>query len=148
MRDAVLAPDGRTWRVRRQWVPRLGQETLWGRFRRRFGRTFRRTADLADFDPGCGEAIVEGLVVLVVVLVAIFVGIPFLIALLDVRLLLLLAVLALLARLLLRRPWIVEASADDGRSITWRVRGWAESGRRCAEIEERLRAGLDLPPLG
>src|SRR5688500_4733473 len=122
MRDSVVAPDGRTWRVQRQWVPRLGQETLWGRFHRRFRQTIRKVGDVGD--PGCLEVFGEGLLIGLLILAFVLLGFPVLTALLDIALLILLAALALLARLLLRRPWIVEATADDGTSLTWRVSGW------------------------
>jgi hypothetical protein len=140
----IVDPDGRTWTVRRQWVPRLGPETLWGRFHRRFRQTFRATGKVAESD--WPDAFLEGLVIGVVLLLALLLGVPFLVALLDVALLLLLAGLALLARVLLRRPWIIQARAADGTVRSWRVTGWRASRDRRAEIEQRLRLGLDPLP--
>jgi hypothetical protein len=142
MVDPILAPDGRTWTVRRQWVPRLGPETLWGRFHRRFRQTFRASTTAAE--SGWADVLLESVVVSILLLLGLLLGLPFLVALLDVAMLLLLAALALGARVLLRRPWIVQAQAGDGTVRTWRVTGWRASLQRREEIEERLRLGLDL----
>ena len=147
MAISVRSPDGRSWRVYRQWVPRLGAETLRGRFHRRFRQTARRTSDAADVDPGCaldiGEGIVAAVLVLVVVLVAIFVLIPLLIALVEVVGLLLFGVVLLASRVLLRRPWVIEAAADDQCHYEWRVVGWRASGAAVAALARHLQAGLD-----
>ena len=138
MAETVLARDGRRWVVRRRWMPRLGTDTLWGRFHRRFRKTFDRVGDAADVDPGCGELLGEGiaaaLVVIAVALLLFFVAVPLLVAVVDVLILVLLAFLGALARVLLRRPWTVEAAADDGTVRRWRVVGWRASGERCAQI--------------
>jgi hypothetical protein len=144
---AVTDPQGRRWVVRRRWMPRLGAETLWGRFRRRTRRTFDRVADGADVDPGCaellGEGIVAAVVVIVVALVLFFVVVPLLVAIVDVLILLVLAAAGAATRVLFRRPWTVEATADDGTTRQWRVVGWRASGERCVQIGQRLQAGLD-----
>ena len=147
MAESIVARDGRRWVVRRRWMPRLGTETLWGRFHRRFRKVMKRVGDAADVDPGCGELLGEGIAVaLVVILVALllfFVVVPLLVAIVDVLILVLLAIASALARILLRRPWIVEAVADDGTLQRWRVVGWRASGDRCTQIARRLEAGLD-----
>jgi hypothetical protein len=148
--ETVTAPDGRIWVVRRRWMPRLGHETLWGRFSRRIRKTFDRAGDAVDADPGClevlGEGIVAAVVIILVVLALIFVLIPLLVAIVDLVLLLLLALLSVLARILLRRPWIVEARADDGTAHRWNVTGWRASHERCIQIAQRLQAGIDPDP--
>lgn len=60
MAESIVGRDGRRWVVRRRWMPRLGTETLWGRFHRRFRKVFERVGDAADVDPGCGELLGEG----------------------------------------------------------------------------------------
>lgn len=145
----VLAPDGRRWVVRRRWLPRLGSETLWGRFHRRFRQSVRRAGDAADLDPGCleivGEGIVAAIAIVVVVLVALFVAIPLLVALVDVLILLVLAILGVVARVVLRRPWLVEARADDGTVLQWKVVGWRASDEWRTRIRDLLEAGVALP---
>lgn len=147
MAEEIVDPQGRRWVVRRRWMPRLGAETLWGRFRRRLRRTFDRVADGADVDPGCAEVLGEGIVVAVLMIAAalllFFVFVPLLVAVVDVLLLLLLTVVGATARVLFRRPWTIEAAADDGTTRQWRVVGWRASGERCGHIGQRLQVGLD-----
>jgi hypothetical protein len=146
----VQTADGRTWHVRRRWLPRLGAETIPGRFWGRIRRTVRRTTDLADGapDPGCleifGEGLIAGIAILLLVLLAIFVVVPVLVALLDLLVLLLLLGLGAVARVLLRRPWIVEARTDD-EVRTWKVVGWQASGTLVDDVAQRLQAGVSLP---
>ncbi len=79
---------------------------------------------------------------IVVVLAAVFVGIPLLVAVIDLALIVIVALLGALTRVVFRRPWIVEARADDGSIATWRVVGWRASGERVAEVEGLIRSGV------
>jgi hypothetical protein len=149
--QTVQAPDGRTWVVRRRWVPRLGAESIWGRVYRRFRQALRRAGNITEADPGCLEILGEGIgvaiAVVVVVAFLIFVAIPLVFALLDLVIVLLLALLGILARIVFRRPWVVEARADDGAISTWRVVGWTASRERCTEIAQLLAAGVTPPAI-
>lgn len=148
-RGSVRAPDGRSWRVRRRWVPRLGDETVWGRVRRRFRQVVRRVGDAADAEPGCleifGDGILIGLAVVAFLLIALFVVIPLLIAIVDLAILLLLALLGIAARVLLGRPWQVQAVADDGTRLEWRIVGWQASADLVVQVEQCLVGGGPLP---
>jgi hypothetical protein len=105
---------------------------------------------MAEHGTGCldllGEGIVVLLVVILVVLAAVFLVIPLLVAVFDVALVLLAAIAGVLVRIVLRRPWTVEARASDGTARQWRVVGWRASGRRRAEITEQLTAGVVPAP--
>jgi hypothetical protein len=147
----VQGPDGREWVVRRRWEPRLGSETLWARFGRvatapfRHRRKLRENADILGV--GClfdELAWIVGAVVVVVPLVVLV--LPLVFAVVDVVLLLVVAGLGLLARILFRRPWTVEARAADGTVHTWQVVGWRASRDRCADVAEFLSSGLTPPP--
>jgi hypothetical protein len=70
--------------------------------------------------------------------------VPLLLALLDLLVLLLLLVLGVAARVLLRRPWTVEARTGD-EVRTWKVVGWQASGALVDDVAERLQAGVSLP---
>lgn len=147
MAESVTAPDGRKWIVRRRWMPRLGHESLWTRFSRRLRQTLRRAEDGADLDPGCaaeiGEGIVAAVAVILFALALFYVVIPLLVAIFDLLILLVLALLGALARVLFRRPWTVEARADDGTTLTWRVIGWRATHERCVQAAQRLQAGIE-----
>ena len=148
----MSSPTPGGWRVRRRWIPRLGTDTLWRRFRRRFHRVLeriKRNADADVPDVGCaddlGEAILAAIVVVIVLVVFFFVVLPLLVAVVDVLVLLVLALAAIPLRVLFRRPWLVDAHHPDGRGLRWRVVGWRESGRFATEARELLDAGI-VPP--
>lgn len=136
--------------MRRHWAPRFGGETVGGRFLRRFRAVRRRTSDAADLEPGCldvgGEGIAVVIAVIVVLLLLIFVGIPFLLALLDLVLLVVLTALGIAGRVLFRRPWTIEARHRDGTVHTWRVTGLRASAARRDEIAAALAAGVVPAP--
>lgn len=140
-----------TWHVRRRWAPRhLGRSTLWARFTDRMRRVRRTTTDLGDVgDPGCagdvGEAIVVFIVVIAVVLFLILIGIPFLVALGELLLLLVLVVGGVIGKVVFRRPWTVDAAGPDGAHHEWRVVGWRPSGAARAFVAERLAATGQVP---
>lgn len=137
------APAPTAWKVKRRWIPRLGADTLWSRFWRRFRKTIHRTGDAAG--NGCGDVIGEGLVAAVAVIIAglvlIFVVLPALVAIVDLAILLVLALGGLLARVLFRRPWLVDARDGTGRVLRWRVVGWKASSQRVDDIRRLLAAG-------
>lgn len=145
MAAQVIAPDGRRWTVHRRWLPGTSQESLYGRFRRRTRGTIRRTLDLADADPGCleifGEGLVVALVVILAVLVLIFVVIPLIVAVVDLLVVVLLAAIGVAAKVLFRRPWVVEAVADDGTVVRRDVVGWRASGETRADVARLLESG-------
>lgn len=132
------------WRVKRRWIPRLGADTLWNRFRRRFRKTFRRAGDAADAGDGCldvGDGIVAALLLLVIAGVVIFVILPALVAIVDVTVLVVLAIGGLIARVCFRRPWLIDARDGTGRVLRWRVVGWKASAKRVEDIRHLLAAG-------
>jgi len=145
MAVSVVSPDGRNWIVRRRLAPRLGAESLWGRFHKRYRKAVEQTGDVADVDPGCldvvGEGIVAAIGVIIVVLVLIFIAIPLLVAIVDFVIVIGIALLGIGARIVLRRPWVVEASAGGGLTFRWRVVGWKASGERVDEIAKQIAAG-------
>lgn len=145
----MTAPDGVEWRVSRRWVTRrpklarprpgeLGAETL--------NNLGSALPDVGSLDLGGWLLVVAGLVVFVLVVVPIvFFGIELVIlgALLSV---------GVIARTVLRQPWVIEAKAADpltpGRQLEWRVRGWRKSGELIARVASDLSAGRepdDLP---
>lgn len=156
MKRVADGPAGQRWVVRRRWAPRLGPDTLFGRFKRRITGTGRRSRELIEgldaVPDGCVDAegllvgIVVAIVLVVVGLLLIFVVIPLLVALVDLLILLLLALLGILGRIVFRRPWTIEARADDGTIRTWKVVGWRASRDHRDEIAQLLAAGITPPP--
>lgn len=147
----VEAIDGRGWVVRRRWVPRLGPETLWGRFRRRVRQMFRRAGDIDGggcFDIGGIDDLVALLVLVVVAALVVFVLFPILVALLDVLLVALLTIVGVIGRVVFGRPWTIEAIGDDESRYAWHVVGWRESKALVTELADRLRLGGPLPEPG
>jgi hypothetical protein len=89
-------------------------------------------ADAAESAFQLGEVAVGLAVILVLV---VFVA-PLLVAIAGV---------GLIGRIVFRRPWTVEARADDGTMLRWQVIGWRASGEFRARAAESLRAGV-IPP--
>ncbi len=138
-------PDPVVWNVKRRWIPRLGADTLWNRFRRRFRKTFRRAGDAAEHGDGCldlGDGVLAAIAFVIVLLVLIFVILPALVAIVDVAVLLVLALGGLVARGCFRRPWLVEARDGTGRVLRWRVVGWKASAARVDDIRHLLADGI------
>lgn len=150
MAERVVAPGGGAWVVRRRWLPGRSTSTLGERFRHRtrgLRHRARAAGDGLDGAGGCGELLGEGVAaiafVVVLVLVLVFVVLPLLVALAEIAILLLVALAIFLARVLLRRPWVVEAVRPDGEALRWDVVGWRASGDACRTIAQHVEAGLD-----
>jgi hypothetical protein len=134
------APDGRTWKVGRRWFPR----------RRRLGRADVSDAmpDFVSFDGGLDDLGVVGTIIaaILLVIVAIFLALV-LFNVIAIALELLLVILLLLAgvfgRVVLRRPWVVQARCGD-TVLEWPVVGWLPSRRKISDVAEQLRSGAQL----
>src|SRR5262245_41866534 len=154
MSRSVTTPTGETWRVGRRWLPKRSVRWQGRRLPRR-----RRTSDdrrrrnsaldwLDGFDfvdadnPLAGLLFVVGVVAAVAVLW--FFVVPLLLVLFDAAVLVVLAAGGVAARVVLRRPWDVEAVGPSTR-LTWPVVGWGRSRRAMAAVAERLARG-EIPP--
>lgn len=132
------------WHVRRRWAPRhLGSHTIWARFLHRSRKVRKRTSNVTDVpDPGCAVDLAEGIAaaiaILVVVLILIFFGLPFLIALGELFLIVLLALAGVVGRVLFRRPWTVDAVGPTGEHHAWDVVGWRSSAAARRFVADRL----------
>lgn len=152
----MVGPDGQRWVVQRRWMPRLGGETLWGRFRKRIRQAVRSARGIAE---GTGEVAGEGAgclldleaaVIFVVFLAALALFVllvyPLLIAVVDVVILIVVAIAGLVGRVCFRRPWTIQARADDGTVHRWKTVGWRASRQRRDEIAQQLAAGIVPAP--
>lgn len=161
----VMARTGERWHVRPVWAPRLWDDTVGSRMRRRWrrqqGRLDRhrkrldgidaadgwRLTELADFDDGVG-LIVAGIVgAVLAALIVLFVLVFALPLLIEVALLVAVTVLGVAGKVLLRRPWTIAAESDDGTRMTWRVVGWRASRAHVDAVADALEHGY-APPRG
>ncbi|HYJ66778.1 MAG TPA: hypothetical protein VEX15_03870 [Nocardioidaceae bacterium] len=152
-RRRVRAPDGRSWVVRRRWMPRLGAGTAWSRLRGRSRRSRRSTkhaetaGDVSLFTAFIVDdfAVVVRWVVIVVVATLLIVLSAFA-AIVEVALLVLLVLVGILTRFLLDRPWTIEATPDDGEALKWQATGWRSSAERLSQVATLLESGITPPP--
>lgn len=149
----VTDPQGGAWTVRRRWIPHRTGIGLKARFRRRRrarrrDRNRDRWYDGLDIGDGCLD--VDGIViavgVIVAVLLLVFFGWPLFLLLLDVVWLVVVLVLGVLGRVVLGRPWDVEAVGPDGLRRRWRVKGFRAAGRKAAELAQHVALGAPLRP--
>jgi hypothetical protein len=149
----VLAPDGRGWKVGRDWIPprvRLRRE------RNREGSEGWDLLEFADLDLGpFAFAIAIVFVVLFVVIVW-----PLLALAIELVILIVVFIATLAGRLLQRRPWrIVARSREPWQTeLDWHVTGWRSSRRAIDAVASALEAGVEprlpadvepsLPPPG
>lgn len=75
----------------------------------------------------------------------VFIGVPFLIALGELVLILLLALGGAVGRILFRRPWTVDAVGPGGAHHTWSVVGWRASGAARQVIADRISTAGTVP---
>jgi hypothetical protein len=124
--------EGRTWTVRRRWLPAYAHTA---RKRWRWGQIGRRAS-------GSLEVVeIDSAILLAIALVAVFaiafVALPLLI---DAVIVVLAVLLGGIVRTVFRRPWTVEAVSGETR-LTRPVVGWLASGRARTEWAEELRHG-------
>jgi hypothetical protein len=134
----VRSPDGERWRVRRRWTDKPLQ------LRRRWIVGRREVAE-SSLDGLWGLDLLNGASGLVAVGVAallVIVLLPLLGVALELIFLLLVILSGLAGRILLGRPWIVEAENLDhrSRSLAFAVRGWTRSRTTVAELATALEA--------
>ena len=132
----VMDPAGHRWAVRRQWAPRLEGRGFRARSRRR--RDARRERgkggrwyDWIDVPFDIPDSLTAALVVVGIVIAVTFlflVGVPLLLAAVDLVVVAVLVVAGILGRVVFRRPWTVEAVSAEGRRETRQAIGWRASG--------------------
>ena len=139
-----MAPDGVEWRVRRRWLtsspklPRPRRGEIAAESLNHLG------ASLPDF--GNGD-LGQGLLVAALVVACLVILIPVLFFGIELIILGVLLATGVVARTVLRQPWLVEADSIDslssGRHLEWRVRGWQKSTRLIAQVASDLSAGRE-----
>lgn len=99
----------------------------------------------ADLPIDLAEGILAAVVVIVALVFMVFIGVPFLIALGELLLIVLLALVGAIGRVLFRRPWTIDAVGPDGARHEWRVVGWKASSAARGFVSERV-AATGAPP--
>ncbi len=143
----VTAPDGREWKVGRQWLPtrvRIRRDDIHDPGGGDGGDGFLDT--MGDFfgidDAGAGILVGFAVVALTALLLAVV--FPVIALTLELIVLLALFLAGIVGRVLFRRPWHVLARTDDAR-YRWPVRGWRASGERVNAVADGLARGSLLP---
>jgi hypothetical protein len=133
------------WEVHRRWVTRLGREN----FGRRAGRRFRRSGDNLDVaDAGCFpdlDGILFAIVALILFVLFVIFVLPLLLVAVEILIGAVVLLLGLVAKIVLRRPWAIDAFARDGTHLRWKEVGWRATTARVEEITAALSHGV-LPP--
>ena len=148
----VTAPDGRTWTVRRRWLPRYEGRGLRERFRNHRSRRQRQREhgeghwwDWLDpfwlIPDESVTAWLVGVLIIGVLVLTVFFGLPILLAIVDAVVVVLAAVGGFAARVFFRRPWTVEATASSKERHTRQVVGWRAAGRAARSWAEELKLG-------
>ena len=146
----VTAPDGREWKVGRQWLParvrirRDDVHDVGGSGDGGGGDGFLDTMGGFFGIDDAGAGILVGIAV--VALTALVLAVVFPVIALTLELIVLLALLlaGIVGRVVFRRPWHVLARTDDAR-YRWPVRGWRASGERVDAVADGLTRGSLLP---
>jgi hypothetical protein len=136
--SSVASPDGRTWKVRRRWVERP-LPSLRERWRREDvgGGDILDGLLLADGVEGFGAI---GAVVAIGALILVL--LPLVGVALELVVLLLVLAYGLFARVVLRRPWIIDAvdSEDAEERVAFAVKGWRDSSTALRELRTAIAA--------
>ncbi len=140
----ATTPDGAEWRVGRQWVTRRLRRS-WKWRRETGGEMVSAVGNSLPGDvPEGGVLVILGLIVLVLI------GAPLLLFGFELVIVGCLLAAGVLGRVLLRRPWVVQATviAPPGleRVLDWRVSGWRRSHRVIDEVVSDLSAGREPDP--
>lgn len=152
---SVAAPDGRVWLVRRRWTRRRPRWRGWRQADRKERAWRDWLPDFLDFglaDDAIGPVlgiVLAVVVVVVTIALAVLFVVPALLALVDIVILVLGALVGMLARTLLGRPWEIDAETGGppAEHRTWRVRGLAASKRAVNDVVLRLQAGVEAHPI-
>lgn len=159
---AVKAPDGSAWTIERHWAPR----PRWWRGLEECSRDRRRAREkekehdhrkggwgwldvlqIGDVEAPIGAVLLIIAVALVVFLIVWF-GWPMFVFALDTLLFIPLVLLTILTRVVLRRPWMLEAATSASprgpRSVIWKVVGWRRSSRAADRMAKAIAANGDV----
>lgn len=141
MATDVVDPSGRRWRVARVWFTRGAK---WrGNARAALDASDGLSAaDLFSDVPGIGVAVVLVVVGAMVAFITAVLVLPAVLVILEILFIVIVAGVSLLARVLLRRPWLIRARRLDGDGeVVRKVVGFRASGEAVRALAERIRHG-------
>jgi hypothetical protein len=140
MSQELRSPDGDRWKVGRRWSDRPLPRWRW-RWRAERGAGAAMESGMTALD--YGESVVVAIVTAVVVGLAVLILLPLVGIALELALLFALLSSGIVGRVVLRRPWIVEATNLDHpeRSTTLAVKGWRRSGEAINRVVQEISAG-------
>jgi hypothetical protein len=137
----VDAPNGRTWRVGREWLPRRRVRVPRGRGDRGLLDWLDPSTLVDDFSAG---GILAGIAVVLALVIALFVVWPIVAIAIEVVLLVVLFLAGLAGRVVLRRPWrVVARTGPPWREVTHDVVGWRASGEAIDAMAAAIAAGRE-----
>ncbi len=145
----VRTPSGQEWRVGRRWIGR--PMPRWRKLsRRKTSNGEARPLDAAEVlfsvpDLGGIDDLGAAIVILGAIVVIAIVVVPLLLFGIELILLGLLVATGILGRVILGRPWLVQASPTNGdaEALHWQVTGWRHSSNLIDEVASSLEAGLN-----
>jgi hypothetical protein len=138
----VTAPDGGRWSVRRRWLdrpfPSLRKRFRTGRNENLEDNVIGGLWNVPDVSEGWASLAVAAAVLLIV-----FVALPLLGVALELIALIFVLCSGMVGRVVLGRPWTVEAVERGGRnrSFSFPVKGWRRAGEAAAGLAREIAAG-------
>jgi len=134
----VISPDGDRWQVRRRWLDRPVPK-----IRRSLGKVNDEAAlegGLETFSAGAGDSIPLAVGMAITAALFVFFLLPLIGVALEIVLLLMLLSSGIVGRVLLRRPWKIEAInlSHPQQSAAFAVKGWRQSSRAIEELTRTL----------
>lgn len=144
----VVDPSGREWTVRRRWLPWRPRWRGPGRLRNMWDG-LNGLDLLGGFADDFFAPILSILLAIVVIVLLVFFVLPLAVFLVEVVLTIVIVALATLLRIVLRKPWLVDAAdaSGEGHDYVWAVTGWRASGEAVDRIAAQLQGGAALPVL-
>jgi hypothetical protein len=132
----VTSPDDRRWRVRRRWLERPRPS-----LRRRWRKNKDEASDAWGLGWGLDALGGFGMTLLLVVAV-VFVSVFLLGIALELIALALVLGVSLFSRVVLRRPWIIEAVevGEPEERVAFAVKGWRDSRQAVQELRTAIAA--------
>lgn len=136
----MTSPDGDRWQVRRRWLDRPVPKIR--RSLRGANDEIALEGGLEALSAGAGDSIPLAIGVAVGVALLVFILLPLIGVALEIVLLLMLLSSGIVGRVLLRRPWTIEAAnlGQPQRSAAFAVKGWRRSSQVIGELSRTIPA--------